>query len=102
MKSKALLFAMGLLAMLSAASNPEQRLAISVMRVPHGGIQPQMTVDGTGALHLLYFAGDPKAGDLFYVKSADGGVTWSKPIRVNSVPGSATALGTIRGGQIAI
>ena len=37
-----------------------------------------------------------------YVKSKDWGGTWSSPIRVNSHVGSALALGTIRGGQMAI
>jgi hypothetical protein len=53
-------------------------------------------------LHLLYYAGDAKNGDLFYVKSADYGATWSAPLRANSTPGSALAIGTIRGGQMAI
>jgi hypothetical protein len=51
---------------------------------------------------MLYFSGDPKSGDLSYVKSTDWGATWSKTIRVNSEAGSALAIGTIRGGQIAI
>ena len=73
---------------------------IALVRVPHSGIQPQAVVDSRGILHLLYFTGDPKAGDLFYVKSSDYGVTWSLPLRVNSKPRSAIAIGTIRGGQI--
>src|SRR5580698_677085 len=76
------------------------RSEISVVRVPNGGIQPQAVAEG-GTLHLLYYAGDPKAGDLFYVKLKDWGGTWSAPVRVNSVSGSALAIGTIRGGQIA-
>jgi hypothetical protein len=74
---------------------------ISIVRVPHGGIQPQAVV-AAGILHLLYFSGDAKAGDLFYVKSANWGASWSAPMRVNSEPGSAFAIGTIRGGQIAL
>jgi hypothetical protein len=74
---------------------------ISVIRVPNGGIQPQAITEN-GTLHLLYYSGDPKAGDLFYVKSKDWGETWSAPIRVNSHAGSALALGTIRGGQMAV
>jgi len=70
--------------------------------VPSGGIQPQAVRDGTGALHLLYYQGDPRHGDLFYMKSSDMGTTWSSPLRVNSEAGTAIALGTIRGGQIAI
>jgi hypothetical protein len=72
------------------------------VRVPAHGIQPETVVDDRGVLHLLYFAGEPRAGDLFYVRSKDEGQTFSTPIRVNSQPGSAIATGTIRGGQIAI
>jgi hypothetical protein len=71
-------------------------------RVPNGGIQPEVAVDSAGVLHLLYFAGDPAGGDLFYVHSADLGATFSTPARVNTQPGSAIATGTIRGGQLAI
>lgn len=73
-----------------------------MVRVPNGGIQPQAIMDGAGTLHLLYYSGDPKHGDLFYVKSSDSGATWSSPLRVNSEAGTAIAAGTIRGGQIAI
>lgn len=65
-------------------------------------MQPQVAIDGQGALHLLYYAGDPQQGDLFYLKSADGGTTFSRAIRVNSQPGSAIAVGTIRGAQLAV
>ena len=51
---------------------------------------------------MIYYAGDPGGGDLFYVRSADGGRVFSKPVRVNSQAGSAIAAGTIRGGQIAL
>jgi hypothetical protein len=61
-----------------------------------------VVVDGRGIMHLLYFDGEPPAGDLFYVRSKDYGQTFSTPIRVNTQPGSAIATGTIRGGQIAI
>ena len=77
-------------------------LQVSVRRVPNGGIQPQVVKDEGGALHLLYYAGDPAHGDLFYVRSLDAGDTWSSPIRVNSEVGTAIALGTIRGGQLAV
>jgi hypothetical protein len=90
-------------AALFAASPERSRGAdVSVIRVPNGGIQPQAVMDRDGTLHLLYYSGDPGHGDLFYVKSADGGRTWSSPLRVNSQAGTAIATGTIRGGQIAI
>jgi len=76
---------------------------INLVRVPHGGIQPEAVVDARGVLHLLYFTGtDARAGDLFYVRSTDEGATFSAPVRVNSQERSAIATGTIRGGQLAI
>jgi hypothetical protein len=84
------------------ASSLARNADVSIVRVPNGGIQPQAVRDGAGTLHLLYYAGDPMHGDLFYVKSSNSGATWSPPLRVNSEPGTAIATGTIRGGQIAI
>ena len=74
---------------------------VDVLRVPHGGIQPEVATGRDGAIHLVYFTGTPAAGDLYYASSADGGRTFSGPIRVNSQPGSAIATGTIRGAQVA-
>jgi hypothetical protein len=54
------------------------------------------------ALHLIYYSGDAKHGDVFYVRSGDYGRTFTEPIRVNSQPGSAIAVGAIRGAQIAV
>jgi hypothetical protein len=76
--------------------------AVTLARVPHGGIQPMAEVDSRGTLHLLYFAGEPHDGNLFYVRSTDYGQTFSVPIRVNSQEGSAIATGTIRGGQLSV
>lgn len=74
---------------------------VEVYRVPHRGIQPEVATGGDGVIHLVYFSGSAAAGDLFYVSSADGGTTFSRPLRVNSQPGSAIATGTIRGAQVA-
>src|SRR5579863_1668433 len=76
--------------------------SVRLLRVPQGGIQPQAATGDRGTLHLIYFAGDPKNGDIFYVTSRDGGASFSQPLRVNSQPGSAIALGTIRGAQVAL
>ena len=78
------------------------RSSVSLARVPNGGLQPQVAVEPNGIIHMIYFAGDPKGGDLFYVRSAAQGVKFSSPIRVNSQAGSVIAVGTIRGGQIAL
>jgi hypothetical protein len=72
------------------------------MATPGGGIQPQAITDDAGTVHLIYFKGDPAGGDLFYVRSERGTIEFSKPIRVNSQSGSAVAIGTIRGGQLAL
>lgn len=72
---------------------------VRVLSVPDNGIQPQAAV-GDNGLHLIYFAGDPKHGDVLYVRSNDFGHTFSPPIRVNSQAGSAVAIGSIRGAQI--
>jgi hypothetical protein len=75
---------------------------VQVLRVPDGGVQPQVVAEANGAVDVLYFSGDPKNGDLFFVRSGDGGKTFSPRLRVNSQAGSALALGTIRGGQMAL
>ncbi len=87
---------------LSAPRIPVVRAVVSTLRVPDEGIQPQMATDSKGNIHLVYFKGNSAHGDLFYVRSDDSGKTFSKPIRVNSEDGSAIALGTIRGAQLAI
>ncbi len=76
--------------------------AVTVVRVPDGGIQPQIAVDGAGVLHMVYFRGTAEHGDLYYVRSPDRGATFSAPIPVNSHPGSAIATGNIRGAHIAL
>ena len=75
---------------------------IDIQRVPHGGIQPELAVGHDGVIHIVYFSGAPAGGDLFHVSSADGGRTFSGPVRVNSQAKSAIAMGTIRGAQIAV
>jgi hypothetical protein len=75
--------------------------AVSLVRLPSGGIQPQAVVDGRGGVHVLYFMGDPAHGDLFYAR-LDSSNRFSAPIRVNSVAGSAMATGTMRGGHLAV
>ncbi len=83
------------------------RGSVILMRTPDGGIQPQVAVDRRRRVHLVYFKGDPTAGDIYYVVRRDAGrdparPSFSKPLRVNSVPGSAVAIGSVRGAQIAV
>ena len=79
-----------------------QSPVVTARRVPQGGLQPQVASTADGMIHLVYFLGEPRRGDLFYARSHDGGATFSQPLRVNSTPGSAIATGTIRGAQIAV
>lgn len=96
--------AIALIACSLAASTlfADEPAKVSLIRVPNRGIQPQAAVDGKGALHLIYFQGRDGGGDIFYVRSADAGKDFSKPIRVNSQPESAIATGNIRGAHLAI
>ncbi len=71
-------------------------------RVPEDGVQPQIVTTSDGTLHLVYLKGDPRGGDVRYVTKKSGASTWSKPININSTSGSAVAMGTIRGAQIAV
>ncbi len=85
-----------------AAATPAATASkVTLLRTPDGGIQPQAALDAKGVAHLIYFKGDPMAGDVFYARGAGDG-QWSKPLRVNSQVGSAIATGTIRGAQIAL
>ena len=96
----AAVFSSGSRAMSSAAQTlPASR--VTLLRVPDGGIQPQVAVDPDGGMHLLYFKGEAAHGDLFYVRLGRDG-QFSRPIQVNRHPGSAIATGSMRGGQLAI
>ena len=98
-----MLAAVGLVMCLKGASvTTADNGSVTLVRVPGHGIQPEAVVDSGGTMHVLYFTGEPRGGDLFYVRSKDYGRTFSTPIRVNSEPASAIATGTIRGGQMAI
>ena len=75
---------------------------IDLLRTPHDGIQPQTVLARNGALHMIYFQGDAAAGDIEYVRRDPTGKDFSQPIRVNSEPRSAVAIGAVRGPQLAV
>ncbi len=75
---------------------------VALTRVSEGGLQPQIAVDPKGVIHLIYFRGEPLAGDLLHVQSRDGGRTFSTPIKVNTHPGAVVATGSVRGAHLAI
>jgi hypothetical protein len=86
----------------SESARTPQVPQVKLLRTPQGGIQPQTAMDSRGVLHMIYFTGDASAGDIEYVRRAPGAKAFSKPIRVNSQPGSALAVGTVRGPQMAV
>jgi hypothetical protein len=55
---------------------------------------PRIDVDqSTGNVYITYASGpgNGDAGDVFFVRSTNGGATWSAPIRVNDEPGTMTS-----------
>jgi hypothetical protein len=91
---------------LSGLGGPTARFSadtpVTFVRVPQGGVQPELCISPDGTIHMVYLSAEPAAAaNVFYVRSRDGGLTFSAPIRVNSQEGSAIATGTIRGAHIA-
>ena len=75
--------------------------SVSMVRLPSGALQPRVAVDAQGAAHVVYYKGEAAAGDLFYSRLSQSGV-FSAPLRVNTQPASAVAVGNIRGASLAI
>lgn len=75
---------------------------VELLPVPNGGIQPQAVVDEEGTLHLIYYQGERKNGNLYYVTRKPSATEWSTPIRVNSEEGSANRNEAISRAQMAI
>ena len=84
----------------ATARRTPERAGVTAVRVSDGGIQPQVAVGTDGTVHLVYFTGDAAAGDLWY-RLIDRSGTMSPRIAVNT-PGSAIAVGTVRGAHIAV
>jgi len=76
---------------------------VQLIHLPAGAVQPQAVVDNAGTIHLIYYKGNPDHGDLYYVTApASAPDAFSPEVRINSEPESACALGTIRGGKLAL
>src|SRR5690349_3034111 len=94
-----------LLAWMSAATVAMAGTAsgrVTLLHLPEGAIQPQAAVDSKGSVHLIYFRGSAEAGNLYYARIVPGQTRLSEPIRVNSQPNTAGAIGTVRTAHIAI
>lgn len=88
--------------LLVVAARADSAPQVRLMRVPHGGVQPQALMDAVGTLHLVYLEGDPKACDVMYARRLARRTNFCMAVRVNSTPGSAIAIGTVRGAQLAL
>ena len=75
---------------------------VAFEKTPHGGIQPQAIIDARGTLHLLYYKGKPREGDLYYVSRTKGERSFSAPLKVNNIAGSACCIGSIFRARMAI
>src|SRR5262245_46215726 len=100
MKSKPYSVILGVIAALlvqvgGASPQQAQQVAgkVKLLRTPNGGLQPQAALDERGILHLVYFTGEPQGGDLYYVRREVGKTEFTSPLRINSEPGSAVAIG---------
>jgi hypothetical protein len=51
---------------------------------------------------MIYLSGPADHADVLYARSTESDAHFSKPRQVNSVPGSAIAVGTVRGAHLAI
>ena len=75
---------------------------VAFEKTPHGGIQPQAIIDARGTLHLLYYKGKPREGDLYYVSRTKDERSFSAPLKVNNIAGSACCIGSIFRARMAI
>ena len=96
------LTAVASLALRPAAQVGGAEVPVVLMRVPDGGLQPQLAVDAQGTVHLVYFKGEAANGDVMYARLSEDGAALSPTIRVNSQAGSAIATGNIRGAHLAL
>ncbi len=84
------------------AGSSRASAAVEFHRLPEGGMQPRLAVAADRSIHMVWLGGDPKASDVFYRHHSADTSPSGAPVRINSQPGSAIAIGTIRGPQIAV
>lgn len=85
----------------SFSAAPAATPAVRLQRLPDGAVQPRVAVDARGIVHLTYFIGELAHGDVFYSR-IDAKGALAAPVQVNSVSGSAIAVGSVRGPSLAV
>ncbi len=91
--------ALGIAALLAANTSPGE---VRLEKTPDNGLQPSVRIGTDGGIHLIYLSGDPRNADVNYRHRPADATHWQPAIRVNSQPGSAIAIGTIRGPQTSL
>lgn len=76
-----------------ASSTP----AVRVVHLPEGALVPDVAIDASGVLHLVYGLGD----NAYYVRSTDNGQTFTPPVQVNTT-GKVTLKMGERGPKLAL
>lgn len=71
---------------------------VTIAHLPAGAAVPDAFVDPAGRVHVVY----GKDHDIWYAVSADAGISWTSPIRVNDVAGAADEPGLFRGPGLAL
>src|ERR1051325_1184529 len=74
---------------------------VEALHLPEHPLQPRIALQDN-SVHLAYLTGDPRRCDVQYRAWAKDGKTFSDPVRANSQPGSAVAVGTVRGCELAV
>ncbi len=92
----------GLLALTCPGGLIADHPRVTPVRTPADGLQPEVAINESGGISLLYFSGDPAAGDLYFTHRPAGGNDFTSAVRVNDQDGAAVATGTIRGGHLAV
>ncbi len=82
------------------SATPGTAPAVHLHRLPNGAVQPRVAVDAGGVVHLTYFMGELAHGNVFYTRMDASGAL-AAPVLVNSIPGSAVAVGSVRGPRLA-
>ncbi len=75
---------------------------VEFIRLPPGGMQPQLEVDARQDIHCLWLDSEPAAANVRYAKLHGTNGFSTSAMQVNSQAGSALAIGTIRGPQFAL
>ncbi len=71
------------------------------VRLPEGALQPRTASVGDGSTAVVYFQGNPKAGDVKVTTLTSAG-TLAEPVLVSTAATQGVAAGTVRGPSIAV